>query len=446
MTTLFDDVRKTENLHLAWRHVRRSALQSKNGQIRGQASEFEHESHRHLKRIQTQLRERRFGFDAVQGVLKDKKTRIAAGKNPRPIAIGTMTNRVVQRAILQVLQPRAVEDPSNPNSKYLPKHDARLGVLNDINRSKFGVGGLMKPYGGVQPAIKRVLIAMENGGRVFYQSDIKAFFTKIPTKEVIDIVRAQTQDDDLSALFASALEVNLANKAELDTYASLFPKGGIGVAQGSSLSALAGNILLYDFDHELNGLEVTAVRYIDDLFIIGETDRNLNLAIQFAETQLQKWQFELYPPVKGSTKANRGICTDSFNLLGCTIQPNRCVPSKASVDKMKSEAREMLNSSRKAIDTFVKGDPNFDPRKSRSATLDNLGRRLFGWQKSFSFCTDAQTFRHLDDDISRQVGRYDRITQRLLVAAPASTRMRALGIPSTASLQEADMDRRSKIK
>ncbi|WP_051076841.1 reverse transcriptase domain-containing protein [Henriciella marina] len=446
MTTLFDDVRKTENLHSAWRHVRRSALQSKNGQIRGQASEFEHQSHRHLKRIQTQLRQHRFEFDAVQGVLKDKKSRIAAGKDPRPIAIGTMTNRVVQRAILQVLQPRAVEDPSNPNSKYLPKRDVRLGTLNDINCSKFGVGGLMKPYGGVQPAIRLVLAAMADGGKVFYQSDIKAFFTNIPTENVVKIVRDQTRDDALSSLFASALEVNLANKDELDTYASLFPEGGIGVAQGSSLSALAGNILLHDFDHELNDRKVTAVRYIDDLFLIGETDQTLDAAVHFAETELGKWDFELYPPVKGSTKARRGVCTDSFNLLGCTIQPNRCVPSKASVDRIKSEVRDTLNSSRKAIDALVKGDPNFDPRKSRSATLDNLGRRLFGWQKSFSFCTDVQTFRHLDDDTSNLVGRYDHIIKRLLTSASSATRMRALGIPSTALLQETDMERRSKAK
>ena len=61
---------------------------------------------------------------------------------------------------------------------------------------------------------------------------------------MVDFVRQETKDDRLSNLFAEGLEVNLANKDEFHTYADLFPSGGIGVAQGSSLSAFAGNVLL----------------------------------------------------------------------------------------------------------------------------------------------------------------------------------------------------------
>ena len=170
MRTLFDDVRSDENMFAAWRHVKRSALNSDNDKIRGKASEFEHQHQRHIKRIQTQLREDRFEFDSAEGVLKDKEARKAVNKAPRPIAIGTIKNRLVQRAILQVLQPRKVADISNPNSKFSPLSDPRLGKLNEINISKFGVGGLMSPYGGVQPAIVLVMEAMKNGC-LLYTSD-----------------------------------------------------------------------------------------------------------------------------------------------------------------------------------------------------------------------------------------------------------------------------------
>ncbi len=215
MASLIQDVRSEQNVFSAWRHVKKSALASQNGDIRGAASEFEHSHQRHIRRIITQLREGRFHFDPVTGVLKDAKKRIAIGKDPRPIAIATLKNRVVQRAILQVLQPRIAVDPKDANTRYEVQRDDRLGKINDVNRSKFGVGGLMYPYGGVEPAISIIRGSIDAGSKYFYQSDIKAFFTKIPTKKVVDFVRSQTKDDALSDLFEHALAVHLSNEEEL---------------------------------------------------------------------------------------------------------------------------------------------------------------------------------------------------------------------------------------
>ncbi len=194
MASLFDDARSESNLFSAWRHVKRSALKSKNTKIQGCAAEFEHNHQRHLKRIGTQLRENRFIFDGVEGVLKDKKKREAAGKDPRPIAVASIKNRVVQRAILQVLQPRTANNELDINTKHTPKEDPRLGKLNQVNCSEFGVGGLMSPYGGVEPAIKLIMKAMSGGASYYYKSDIKAFFTKIPTASVIPAVLNETGD------------------------------------------------------------------------------------------------------------------------------------------------------------------------------------------------------------------------------------------------------------
>jgi RNA-directed DNA polymerase len=168
MATLFGDVRSEQNIFAAWRHVKRSALHSNNMKISGMASEFDHEHQRYLRRFATQLREGRFKFDPVDGVLKDKSKRIAQGKEPRPIVISTLKSRVVQRAILQVLQPRKLLDARNPDSGATIIHDPRLGRINDINRSRFGVGGLIYPYGGVEPAIKSIRAAIDGGARYFF--------------------------------------------------------------------------------------------------------------------------------------------------------------------------------------------------------------------------------------------------------------------------------------
>lgn len=436
--SLYDEVRTSENLFSAWRHVKRSALSSKNFKIRGEASEFEHQHQRHLKTIQTQLRQRKFVFDDFEGVLKDKTEREAVGKAPRPIAIGSIKNRVVQRAILQVIQPRKIVDASNPFSKHVPRIDERLGKLNRVNSSRYGIGGLMAPYGGVKPGIQMILDAMHEGATHFFQSDIKAFFTAIPTEKVIELVRAETDDDELTKLFDEALIVNLANREELAGYADIFPKDGTGVAQGSSLSAFAGNVLLYDLDHELNELSVTAVRYIDDVFMLGASKADVDAAVQHAKQALNKFGFSLYKPVPGSTKAAEGECKNSFTFLGCTIQPNRCVPSRASKIKILSDVRERLSKSKKEIEALINGNSKFDPTMSRSATIDSIGKKIFGWQKSFSFCTSGQVFAEVDSKVAQYVSGYDAHVRRLTRSAAIEQQMKALGIPSTEQMFQAD--------
>ena len=374
-------------------------------------------------------------------MLKDKRRREAENKDPRPIAIGSIKNRVVQRAILQILQPRRLKNLQDINTKHEPIKDPRLRKLNQINCSKYGVGGLMSPYGGVKPAIELVMKAMAGGARYYYQSDIKAFFTKIPTNYIVATVLHETEDKKLTDLFASGLEVNLANKSELLNYARLFPSGGIGVAQGSSLSAFAGNLLLYDFDHELNSSNVTAVRYIDDLLIVSNSEDALQAAVAFSKTKLNSYGFSLYKPVPNSDKAAQGVCTNAFNFLGCTLQPNQCSPSQRSIKKLNADVDQVISGSKKAILRLLKKGTPIDPKLSRSAVLHNLGKKIYGWQKSFSFCSNSQEFRKLDTVISKKVSNYEKWIQSRTSRYSNAQLMQILGIPNTENMYLKDQSK-----
>lgn len=432
--TLFEEVRSEQNIFSAWRHVKRSALTSGNADIRGKASEFEHTHQRHLKRIISQLRTGKLSFDPVEGILKDKRKRLAAGKDPRPIAISTIQNRVVQRAILQVLQPRQARDLRDPNTRYETVRDDRLGRNNDVNRSKYGVGGLIYPHGGVRPAIETIMTAIDHGAKFYFQSDIRAFFTKIPTDKVVEFVRRETGDQTFVELFAKALEVHLRNEDELVGYAHLFPKGGIGVAQGSSLSAFAGNVLLYDMDQKLNTMGVTAVRYIDDILMVSADLACIDAAKAYAEKTLTDFGFGLYTPADGPEKAAQGECSKSINFLGCSLQPKRCIPSAKSIDNMKEGVRESLASSKAAIKEALTKGIRLNSKHSQSATLDAIGKRIYGWQKSFAFCNQRQPFEHLDDYISKQVVDYHGVIARQIGKADHKIKAMILGVPSTADI------------
>ena len=442
--TLFEEVRSEQNIFSAWRHVKRSALTSGNADIRGKASEFEHAHQRHLRRIIGQLRTGKLSFDPVEGVLKDKRKRLAAGKDPRPIAISTIQNRVVQRAILQVLQPRQARDLRDPDTRYETVRDDRLGRINDVNRSKYGVGGLIYPHGGVRPAIETIMTAIDGGSKFYFQSDIRAFFTKIPTEKVVDFVRRETGDEAFVELFGKALEVHLGDEDELVGYTHLFPKGGIGVAQGSSLSAFAGNVLLYDMDQKLNTMGVTAVRYIDDILMVGADLSTIDAAKAYAEKTLTDFGFGLYTPADGPEKAAQGECSKSINFLGCTLQPKRCVPSAKSIDNMKEGVRETLATSKAAIKEVLTKGTSLNSKHSQSATLDSLGKRIYGWQKSFAFCNQRQPFEHLDDYVAKQVADYHGVIVRQLGKADHRVKAMILGVPSTADMFDTTREKVAK--
>ena len=112
--------------------------------------------------------------------------------------------------------------------------------------------------------------------------------------------------------------------------------------------------------------------------------------------------------------------------------------------KIEAEIREALSKSQKQIKDYIAGADKFDKKYARSAVLDKIGRKLFGWQKSFSFSTDAQVFRILDNKISDLILTYEEIVGRHLKNAPKDKKMTALGITNTEQSFLADLKKKDK--
>src|ERR1700731_2030759 len=108
-------LRKFGNLFEAWHHVRSCARRSRSSAIREAAEDFERRSHSALRGIQTRLAKHTYKFPAAEGLLKDKRKRELQNKPPRPIVLADIESRIVQRAILQCLQPK----PDAPLAKLL---------------------------------------------------------------------------------------------------------------------------------------------------------------------------------------------------------------------------------------------------------------------------------------------------------------------------------------
>jgi RNA-directed DNA polymerase len=214
---------KRETLFRAWRKVRDNGQHSLSAETRDEINQFEAESAKRLNLLQYHLSHHRFEFRPQRGIAKRRP-----GKAPRPIVIAAIENRVAQRAILDILQ--------------------GLRPICEILLTRTSIGGIKNR--GREHAMSLIREATDKGARYFIRSDIEGFFTKIPRTEVLSFIAQFISDSEFLDLVGRATDTRLANLRQLGDEALLFPIEEKGVAQGSPLSPLIGNILLRGFEQQ----------------------------------------------------------------------------------------------------------------------------------------------------------------------------------------------------
>jgi hypothetical protein len=242
--------------------VRASGLSSLSSETERNTKNFDENWFNNLERLARQLRDQTFKFENEIGVALPK----ARGKSGRrPLVVAPIENRIVRRAILDVMQGYG-DAALNVRRRWdgIPR-------VRRVMETPTSVGGI--PSRGVPHGLSLIDRAVQDGHYWFVRSDIRDFFTHIPVAQVVSFLRDSISDDAFCRLFADALATNLCNREELEerNHFTLFPDSEIGVAQGSALSALAGNIVLQEFDEAMNGRGIVCVRYIDDFILLGET-------------------------------------------------------------------------------------------------------------------------------------------------------------------------------
>lgn len=250
----FTRLRSYDVLVRAWRHVSSSGRLSTSPETRAEVDEFYAHEHRNIRTIQTQLRQEKFVFLPARGVAKHR-----IGKAPRPVVVAPIRNRMVQRAVLDVLQ-----RVPTIRSTYL-----------DVPTSFGGIKGH-----SVKDALIAATEAVSAGARYYVCSDIADFFRGIPRQTVVATLMEHVQDERFGRVLDAATETELNNRAALGDDAKLFPSEEIGVPQGCSLSSLLGNVLLLGFDRQLNGSGITCLRYVDDFILLGPNVTSVRKAFQ----------------------------------------------------------------------------------------------------------------------------------------------------------------------
>jgi len=356
--SLYDKVRSRPSLEKAWRVVHANGITSKSEATRKQIKEFSIDSYKYINRICKQLRERRFEFLPSEGILQTKPGK----SSKRPIVKSPIENRIVQRAILDVLQSHP------PLKEYFTIETSFGGIKNR----------------GVSDALRTAYETIKSGAEYFMRSDIKSFFTQIPKSTVLSIIKSTTSDNEFLDLFEKAITVELSNMDKLGNDKDAFPIYDIGVAQGSCLSPLLGNILLYEFDKEMNKGDITCLRYVDDFIIFAPNLKGVNAANKRASMFLTNHGLSAYNPKEDNDKAELGKTKDSFTFLGCDIRPGMIRPNKKSKKRLLSNMDNVFNKS-----MGLMNNPEQLVREHRTVTetLNEISNIMKGWGNQYSFET-----------------------------------------------------------
>ncbi len=374
---LYSKVRSRKCLREAWRIVRQNGINSKSIDTQKQVREFEIRSETHIENLYRQLLYQKFKFSPAVGVLQKRPA-----KTPRPLVVSSLTDRIVRRSILDVLQGQEAIKP-----------------FFKVNNS---FGGIEEK--GVRQAIEAALKAIRGGADYFISSDIKDFFVRIPRDIVLQKIQNVINDHAFNKLLNDAVKTELKNMASLDKYKNLFPIYTIGVAQGCCLSPLFGNILLNEFDIDMNGRGITCLRYIDDFILFGRNESSVAKAFLHAQQHLMRLGFTVYNPLHHPLKASSGRVKEGFEFLGCQIIPGFVRPSEKTRKRLISKIESLLKESYAAMSNAE----TIQGKKTFIQSLVDVSNTVRGWGNQYSFCNDIQVMEHLDVKIYELVRRYIR--------------------------------------
>jgi RNA-directed DNA polymerase len=297
--TLSDKVSSPKNLSLALQTVvaRRGAPGVDGQTTQAVATRAEAE----LATIARLLREDRYAPRPVRRVWIDKP----GSREKRPLGIPTVRDRIVQTALLQLLEPIFERD-------FAP--------------SSYG----FRPGRSAQQAIARVEAHLAEGCTWVVDADLKGYFDSIPQDKLMALVQGKIADRRLLALLEKFLRQGVMESARG------WEPTQRGTPQGAVISPLLANVYLDPLDQEMVRRERRLVRYADDFIVLCRTEAEAREVLAEVRWWVEAAGLALHPE---KTKVVDLATGGSFEFLGWHFESGHRWPREKSQRRFKEAVR-----------------------------------------------------------------------------------------------------------
>jgi len=278
------------------------------------------------------------------------------GGGQRELGIPTVTDRLIQQALLQVLQPMIDPGFSEHSYGFRPgrrAHDAVLAAQSYI----------------------------QSGRKIVVDVDLEKFFDRVNHDILMDRVRKRIGDDGVCRLVRAYLNAGIMD-------------GGVvverheGTPQGGPLSPLLANLLLDEVDKALEARGHCFVRYADDCNVYVHSRRAGERVMQL----LRRLYGRLHLRINESKSAVASVFTGrKFLGFSFWMAPKGVVKRRV--------ARKAVMAFRQRVRWLTRRSGG----RSMQQVVDGLRPLLLGWRAYFGLAQTTGVWRELDEWIRHRL-------------------------------------------
>lgn len=351
---LMEEICKPENLNRAYKRVKanKGAAGTDGMTVDGLSSWIRE----HKETLIESLLTGRYKPQSVRGVEIQKPE----GKGVRLLGIPCVVDRLVQQAILQVLEP--IIDPT-------------------FSESSYG----FRPKRSAHQALKKAQEYVKEGYQVVVDIDLEKFFDRVNHDILMSKLAKRIKDKRLLKIIRCFLEAGMMKQG-------VCIERSEGLSQGGPLSPLMSNVVLDDLDKELERRGHKFCRYGDDANIYVQSHRSGERVFEsirkFLETRLK---------LKVNETKSSWDFVEERQFLGYKLLRNgKLVISDRSVKRLEDKVRRITKRNRGI---------------SLEVVIKELNESLRGWINYFQLTEWPSQTRGLDEWIRRKLRCY-RLKQR----------------------------------
>jgi RNA-directed DNA polymerase len=341
-SALLDAVLTRENLRQAWKRVRA------NKGAAGVDGRDIPETARYLRTAWLGIRDQ-----LLQGTYRPSPVRRVKIPKPeggeRELGIPTVTDRLIQQALLQVLQP-----------------------LLDPTFSEYSFG--FRPGRSAQEAVVCAQAYVQSGRRIVVDVDLEKFFDRVNHDILLGRLQKRIGDAGVLRLIRAYLNSGILQDGVVVSRHQ-------GTPQGGPLSPLLANVLLDEVDKELERRGHCFVRYADDANVYVRSQKAGDRVMAL----LRKMYAKLHLKVNEAKSAVASVFGRKFLGFSFWVAPKGEIKCKVAAKPMATYKQRIRQLTRRS------------GGRSMAEVVEKLRPYVLGWKAYFRISQTPKVWRTLDE-------------------------------------------------